>query len=333
MSRTFNHVKPSDFLLAGLPIGLLGLAMFAAAAVWPLPVRADTVAQDGAGHKVSISDTSRVVSIGGAVTEILYALGFDKSIVGIDSTSLYPPQAAKEKKNVGYMRQLSAEGVLGLRPSLIVAIAGSGPKETMAVLEAAHVPLVVVPDSYSEAGIVEKIGVVAKAVGAGERSLCLIDRVHSDLAALKTIEAGIARKKRVLFVLSFVNGRAMAAGRDTAADGIIKLAGGINVIDEYEGYKPLSDEAVIAAKPDVILSMQRGGPGVLSADAVFSHAAFSATPAAAQRSFVSMEGLYLLGFGPRTARAARDLALTLYPDLKAAPLPSEREPGGASCRE
>lgn len=327
MRRTLLPVKRG----ALPPLKLFGIAALVAAALCPWPAQADTIVKDAAGRNVSIVDTSRIVSIGGAVTEIFYALGMDKNIVGIDSTSLYPPQAAKEKKNVGYMRQLSAEGVLGLRPSLIVAIAGSGPKETMSVLEAARVPLVMVPDSYSEAGIVEKIGLIAKAVGAGERSRCLIDRVHDDLAALKTIEAGIARKKRVLFVLSFVNGRAMAAGRDTAADGIIKLAGGVNVVDEYEGYKPLSDEAVIAAKPDVILSMQRGGPGVLTADAVFSHAAFSATPAAAHRSFVAMEGLYLLGFGPRTARAARDLAVTLYPELKAPPLPSEKTAG--PCQE
>ncbi|MCW5692700.1 MAG: ABC transporter substrate-binding protein [Pseudolabrys sp.] len=277
------------------------------------------------------TDTSRIVSIGGAVTEILYALGHDKEIVGVDTTSLYPPQAMKQKPNVGYMRQLSAEGVLGLRPSVVIAIAGAGPKETMSVLEAAKVPLVVVPDSYSEAGIVEKIDLIAKVTGASARAQCITEAVHDDLAALARIRAGIGEKKRVLFVLSFVNGRAMAAGTHTAADGIIKLAGAVNVIGDYDGYKQLTDEAVIAARPDVILSIQRGGPGVLDAATVFAQPAFAATPAAAQKAFVSMEGLYLLGFGPRTARAARDLATTLYPDLKAAPLPSERSSG--ACPE
>ncbi|MBS0534011.1 MAG: hemin ABC transporter substrate-binding protein [Proteobacteria bacterium] len=278
------------------------------------------------------SDTSRIVSIGGAVTEILYALGHDKEIVGVDSTSLYPPQAMKEKANVGYMRQLSAEGVLGLNPSLVIAIAGAGPKETMNVLEAAKVPLVVVPDSFTEQGIAEKINVIAKVTGATEQAKCLTAHVHDDLAALARIRAGIGEKKRVLFVLSFVNGRAMAAGTHTAADGIIKLAGAVNVIGDYEGYKQLTDEAVIAARPDVILSIQRGGPGVLDAATVFAQPAFAATPAAAKKSFVAMEGLYLLGFGPRTASAARDLAATLYPDLKAATLPSERA-GNAACPE
>ncbi len=104
--------------------------------------------------------------------------------------------------------------------------------------------------------------------------------------------------------------------------------------NEYDViYKQLNDEAVIAAKPDVIVSIKRGGPGVLDEAAVFAHPAFAATPAAAKRSFVSMEGLYLLGFGPRTARAARDLAMTLYPDLKGAPLPSEKANGNGTCQE
>jgi iron complex transport system substrate-binding protein len=303
-------------LFSTTPRGVLALAALLAVT---LPARA--------------ADTSRIVSIGGAVTEILYALGHDKEIVGVDTTSLYPPQAMKEKANVGYMRQLSAEGVLGLNPSVVIAIAGSGPKETMNVLEAAKVPLVVVPDSYSEEGIAGKINVIAKVTGAGERAKCLTARVHDDLAALAKIRGGIGEKKRVLFVLSFVNGRAMAAGTHTAADGIIRLAGAVNVIGDYEGYKQLTDEAVIEAKPDVILSIQRGGPGVLDAATVFAQPAFAATPAAAKKSFVAMEGLYLLGFGPRTARAARDLAMTLYPDLKAAPLPSERAGETAACPE
>jgi iron complex transport system substrate-binding protein len=280
------------------------------------------------------TDTSRIVSIGGAVTEILYALGHDKEIVGVDTTSLYPPRAMKEKPNVGYMRQLSAEGVLGLNPSVVIAIAGAGPKETMNVLEAAKVPLIVIPDTYTEQGIVEKIKLVGDVVGATERAACLAAQVHADIAALDKIRAGIKTPKRVLFMLSFINGRVMAAGRGTAADGIIKMAGAVNVFSEHDAYKQITDEAVIAARPDVIVTISRGGPGELSADAVFAQQALAATPAAATKSFVSMDGLYLLGFGPRTARAARDLALTLYPDLKGtAPLPSEQANGKSACAE
>lgn len=97
---------------------------------------------DARDRDVVIDDPSRIVSIGGAITEILYALGFEDRIAGVDATSLYPPAALREKPDVGYMRQLSPEGVLGLHPSLVLAVQGSGPKETMDVLEAAKVPLV-----------------------------------------------------------------------------------------------------------------------------------------------------------------------------------------------
>ena len=227
----------------------------------------------------SASAAERVVSIGGAVTEILYALGKDKDIVGVDTTSLFPIAAAKEKPSVGYMRQLSAEGVLGLNPSMILAIEGSGPKETLNVLAAAKVPMITVPDSFSGEGIIEKTRIIAHAIGADERGKCIIEQVHADLAALQKVESAITKPKRVLFVLSFVNGRAMAAGTKTAADGMIKLAGAENAVSEFEGYRPLSDEAIVAAKPDVVMTIERSGQGTLTADTVFSQPARSRTVA------------------------------------------------------
>src|SRR5215510_1153296 len=106
-------------------------------------------------------DTSRIVSIGGAVTEILYALGLEQRIVAVDATSHYPPQALREKRNVGYFRALSPEGVLALNPSLILAIEGAGPKHAMTVIEAAGIGFVSVPDRFTGEGIIEKIRVIA----------------------------------------------------------------------------------------------------------------------------------------------------------------------------
>ncbi len=291
------------------------------AAAAATPARTATVTT---GRPVTVGDTSRIISIGGAVTEILYALGLAKNITAVDTTSLYPPQAMQEKPNVGYMRQLSAEGVLGMNPTLILSIETAGPKETIAILQAAKIPLVVVPDAYSGEGIIDKIRIIADAVGVPERGKCLIEQVRTDLDTLARIEKKIEKPRRVLFALSFVNGRAMVSGQKTAADGIIRMAGGVNSIREYDGYKPINDEAVVAAKPDVVLAMDRGGPLNLTAGTVFKHPGFAATPAAADKAFVSMDGLYLLGFGPRSARAARDLATTLYPELKGDVLPSER---------
>lgn len=121
-------------------------------------------------------------------------------------------------------------------------------------------------------------------------------------------------------------------GRHTAANEIIKLAGAVNAVDDYDGYKPINDEAIVAAKPDVVLSIERGKDS-LDAETIYKHPAFALTPVAANKSFISMEGLYLLGFGPRTAAAARDLSVKLYPAL--APQAEKFVPAAltADCRK
>jgi len=287
---------------------------------------------DARDRDVTIDNPSRIISIGGAITEILYALGFEDRVAAVDSTSLYPSAALRDKPNVGYMRQLSPEGVLGLNPSLVLAVQGSGPKEAMDVLEAAKVPLVLVPETFSEAGLLEKIRLVGHAMGADPRAACLTSAVSHDLAQLRELRARVTKPVRVMFVMSLLNGRAMAAGHKTAANEIIEMAGGINAIDGYDGYKIVNDEAIVAAKPDVVLSIERG-KDTLEADAVYRQPAFALTPAAANKAFISMEGLYLLGFGPRTAAAARDLAAKLYPAL--APEAEKFKPAAltANCRQ
>lgn len=292
----------------------------------------DVTVRDAAGRAVTIKDAGRIVSVGGSVTEILYALGLEQRVVAVDTTSIYPQRAAAEKPNVGYMRQLSAEGVLGLGPSLVLAAEGSGPKGTIAVLEAASVPFVQVPDHFTGEGIVEKIRLIAQATGTVERGECLARLVATDLAALAELRARIAQPRKALFILSFVSGRPMVSGRATAADGIIKLAGAVNAVTEYEGYKPISDESVAAARPDAVVAMERASFR-LDAQTVFGHPAFATTPAAAQKALVSMDGLYLLGFGPRSARAARDLAITLYPSLAREPMPSDGGKLEEACRQ
>ncbi len=292
---------------------------------------ADGAEADVAGQVPAV-DTSRIVSIGGSVTEILYALGEQQKIVAVDTTSLYPESALREKPNVGYMRQLSPEGVLALSPTLIFALEGSGPKETIDVLERAKVPFIVIPDKFTGDGIIEKVENISRDTGVPERGACLAREVRSDLAALDVLRGQIRHHVKVAFLLSLANGRPMVSGRGTAADGIIKMAGADNAFDDFRGYKPVNDEALIATKPQAVLVMQRG-EHALSADVVFSQPALAMTPAAEHKTLIAMDGLYLLGFGPRTARAARDLAKRLYPDIAAGNLPSERTGGNDTCAQ
>ncbi|CAN5185989.1 hemin ABC transporter substrate-binding protein [soil metagenome] len=292
----------------------------------------DVMIHDARGHDVSIGHPTRIVAVGGAITEILYALGADDRIVAVDTTILYPPQAMADKPNVGYMRQLSAEGVLDLNPQLVLAIAGSGPKETIDVIDAAKVPLIVVPDSFTEDGILDKIRMVARVAGVEARGECLAAAVSSDLAWLRGLRVKAKTQPRVMFVMSFLDGRAMVAGQKTAANEIIKLAGGINVADNFDGYKIMNDEAVVAAKPDHILTMERTREAVKASE-VFASPTFALTPAAQTKSFVAMEGLYLLGFGPRTAAAAVDLAARLDPALAAEAVSFKPASMTVNCRQ
>ncbi len=258
-------------------------------------------------------DASRIASVGGPVTEIVYALGEQDKLVARDSTSLFP-DAALALPDVGYMRQLSPEGVLSVNPTGLLVIDGSGPKEALDVLKTARVQYIAVPDTYDHEGILTKIRVVGRALGVDAKAEALASEVDAKLKKAEALTADIRERKRVLFVLSMQGGKIMAAGAGTSADGIIRMAGALNALDGIAGYKQVSDEAVITARPDVILMMDRGGDHSASDEELFAHPAMATTPAAASKRLVRMNGGLLLGFGPRAAEAIHDLAVSLYGD-------------------
>lgn len=261
----------------------------------------------------NVVDARRVVAIGGSITEIVYALGEEERLVARDSTSVYP-EAALALPDIGYMRAISPEGVLGVSPDAILTLEGSGPPEAIEVLKKASIPFVSIPESFDEDGILGKIETVGKALGVEEKADKLSAQVKADLDSAIDATAGIDDRKRVLFILSMQGGKVLASGTGTAADGIIKMAGGQNVVTEFPGYKQLTDEAVITARPDLILMMDRTGDHAAANRELFAHPAISQTPAGRSEAVVRMDGAYLLGFGPRTAGAVRDLAKALYGD-------------------
>lgn len=253
----------------------------------------------------------RIVSIGGSVTETVHALGEADRLIARDSTSVYP-DAITSLPDVGYIRRLSPEGVLSVDPDLILTLDGAGPPEAVTVLKSAGVKFVSLPESYDAKGVVGKIDGVGKALGVSSKASALSEKVAARFKELDAQTSGLPQRKRVMFILSMSGGKILASGTNTAADGIIELAGADNAITEFTGYKALSEEAIITSAPDVILMMDRGGDHSGDADELFTHPAISQTPAAESRALVKMNGLYLLGFGPRTADAATDLFETLY---------------------
>lgn len=283
-----------------------------AAAELPTVIGAD-------GRTVAIPDASRIVSVGGTVTEILYALGVGDRIVGVDLTSNFPA-SANGKPKIGYMRALSAEGVLSLGPSVILAIEDSGPPETIDVLVRASVPFVLIPKAHDAAGVAASIRLIADAVGESEKGVALADAVAADLATVEAMLDRIAERRKAVFVLGVGGGAPTVAGSGTAAADMFTLAHVDNALAAASGYQPASDEATVAASPDAVVLMADRSHH-LTDEQILAVPAFAGTPAAANGRLIRMSGGYLLNFGPRTAHAARDLAAAVYPELALPELP------------
>ncbi|MBZ4021768.1 hemin ABC transporter substrate-binding protein [Rhodobacter sp. TJ_12] len=256
----------------------------------------------------------RVLSIGGSLTEVVAALGQEARLVGRDTTSTYP-ETITDLPDVGYMRQLSPEGVLSVAPDLILLTDGAGPRETLATLRSAGVKMVTVHEGHSPEAVTAKIRTVAQALGVAQEGEVLVKRVAEDIAAAQRAAAQASGPKpRVLFLLSNAGGRLTGAGTDTAAQAMIALAGGENALSGFAGYKALTDEAIASAAPDVLLVMDRGAAGPQTGAEYLRHPALAATPAGQAGRVVQMDGMFLLGFGPRTGQAIVALHAALYPE-------------------
>jgi len=259
-----------------------------------------------------------IVSVGSALTEIVYALGAEGLLVGVDTTSLYPA-AARSLPQVGYMRALAVEGVLSLKPTLVIATTAAGPATTLDQLRATGVEILVLQDRYDYDSVIAKIAAVGRVTGKTVEADAMIARGLADMAELTKRLATTTGKPRVLFLLSMSSGAPQAAGRDTAADGIIRLAGGTNAIDAYAGYRPLTPEAVLASRADFILVTSHTVQAMGGIEAILDQPAVRRTPAGRAGKVLQFDTLLLLGFGPRTPQAALELAAALHPELARAP--------------
>lgn len=269
----------------------------------------------GAANAVE-ARAQRVLAIGGAVTEIIYALGQQDRLIGRDSTSTYPPEATA-LPDVGYIRALSPEGVLSVRPDLILARENNGPPEAVEVLKSTGIRWVDVPDNFTLEGIDDNITIIAAELGVAEKGEELKKKVAAEIAHARDRLASVTDRHRVLFLLSLEDDKIRTAGVNTAASGIIELAGGETAITAFEGYKQISNEAAIKAAPDIILMMNGRGAAAEHAamdERIRAHPALSTTPAVKAGRIIRMDGLLLLGFGPRTGAAISELAEAFYGD-------------------
>ena len=252
----------------------------------------------------------RVVSVGGALTEIIYQLGAESQLVGVDTTSLYPEAATKLPQD-GYQRALSAEGVLSLNPSIVLATDQAGPPAVIKQIKLAGIEVLIIPTKYSAAGVVNKINQVSQALGLKSAGAKMAEDFLAEMDTLSNTEDKNI-KTDVMFLLNVGKGSPMAAGIKTAADAMIVLAGASNVMKQYEGYKPVSTEAIVVADPEVLLLPQRTIDALGGQSGVLGIAGVNVTRAGKKKRVVAMEGLYMLGFTPRLPEAVRDLSKLLH---------------------
>jgi len=252
----------------------------------------------------------RIVSVGGSVTEILYALDLGGRVIATDTTSIYPA-AAEELPKVGYMRALAAEPLVALKPDLILAEADAGPPAVLRQVKEAGLPLVLMPDDPTPEGVVAKVRAVAKASGKESEGEALAAALAARFEDLRQERAKMREQPRVLFLLSH-SGGTMAAGDDTSAASIVALAGGRNALaGAFSGYKPLSPEAAVTAAPDVVLLTNQGLEAIGGRPGLAADPALGLTSAVQEERIVAMDALLLLGFGPRTPEAAAALMQNL----------------------
>ena len=257
----------------------------------------------------------RIIAIGGSITEIIYALDVDERLVAVDSASLYPTEALGRFPNVGYMRTLSAEPVLSMAPDLILAVEDAGPPEVLKQIRSAGVRVRIIPDEPSIQGIFKKIRDIAGVVGLEQRGERLISDIERDYLAVSRLLNTVDAKPRVLFLLSVGRSAPLAAGNGTSADSMIRLAGGNNVMGQVNGYKPITPEAIIAAAPEIVVAPEHTFARYGDRRKLFSLPELATTPAAREDKLLVFDGLYLIGFGPRTVDAIRDLAKEFHPGL------------------
>jgi iron complex transport system substrate-binding protein len=290
-----NHGRRSILLKSASAAGWIGLGL-------------EAFAHERTGTS---SKAMRLISVGGALTEIIYLLKADSELVGVDTTSIYPT-AATRLPNVGYARSLSTEGILALRPTQLLATAEAGPPIVLKQIVDAGIPLSILPSSQQFIDVIDRVRTIGRLVYKTDAAETLVSRLLLEWSNTQNRVANLKlNNTRVLFILSQNPSQLMVGGEKTSAAAMIAYAGARNAISGFSGFKPLTPEAVIAANPDVILVTDQGMKAVGGIGGVMHFPGVKQTQAGKELKVVSLEAMYLLGFGPRMPLAVAELNLLL----------------------
>lgn len=245
----------------------------------------------------------RIVSLNGAVTEIICALGFEKSLVGVDVTSTYPATMQKVPK-VGHNRNISAEPVLALQPDLIIATDNFLQPTVIEQFKNVGVKTAVLKQEFSVEGTKKLITEVAAVLQVPAKGAALCKQLDQEQQSLHVA----TQSKKVLFIYARGAGTMMVAGKETPLDKIISLAGAQNAAGSFKDFKPLTPEALVTANPDVILMFEDGLKSMGGVDGLMKVQGIPQTTAGKEKKVIVMDGQLLTGFGPRVIQAVKELS-------------------------
>ena len=265
-------------------------------------VKTDTIAK---------VETYKIVSLNGAVTEIVSALGHEKEIVGVDVTSTYPESLKATAKDLGHVRSISIEAIMALKPTLILATDKDMSPELLEKLKNSGVKTEVFAQEFTADGSKKLIADVAKALN-NDGAKALQDKIDADLKNVKPIAAA----PKVLFIYARGANMMMVAGTSTPVERMMALAGGKNAVTDFEDFKPLTPEALIKGNPDVILLFDSGIGSLGGPQGVLKIPGVDKTNAGKNKKVLAMDGALLSGFGPRVGEGAVKLNTLLLENAK-----------------
>ena len=268
--------------------------------------------QDSTGRWVELPPTLRIVSLNGTITETVYALGLGHTLVGRDTSSYYPSEAER-LPSVGYQYRLNAEGILRLRPTLVLGRSDLRPRTVLAQLASTGVAVFLLKPPINQSESEAMIRLLGKALNREAAASRLLQATTTQLQKLRQAQKKTRdlAKMRVLFL--YIRGHRVrfVLGRKTSIDGMLSLVGATNAAS-FSGTRQLSAEALIGLRPDVILLFKKSFDSIGGAKGLKALQGIAQTPAGKAGRFVVMDDLYLGGFGPRTGAAARDLFSGIY---------------------
>ncbi len=269
--------------------------------------------QSSDGVTVTIENTSRIITLGGSVTETVYALGAGEQVIASDQSSTFP-SAVFRLPRVPYLRNLTSEGLISLGPSLIISSDDANPKSVIDQIRGAGTDFLLVEEKESLEGMIAKIRTIAQAVGKEQEGEALIQKNQQEYFLADSLREKLNSSPKVLFVLS-VRGEStfMVAGANSSASVMIELAGGQNAVTNFDGYKTISNEAIVAANPDYILVMHSRLDEIRAG--IEKTPAVNLTKAVVNKNVIGMDGNYLLGFGPRFGAAIIELMQKIHPSI------------------